>query len=235
MRDAIRDIAGIDPLEATLLDFGCGRGVLVDRLCESGVNAFGCDVDPYWEGEKPRLRPIQRFPYRIPFDDASIDMVISTSVLEHAQNPRELFQEIRRVLKPGGVSMHIYPGKWYLPSEPHIYVPLVNFLWPWRPRWYLALWAILGVRNEYQQNMGWRRVTELNEHYCATGICYFPQSLYRDLSMEIFGNCEWPMRYFLAKSDGGMAKLYKRLPMKGFVAWLSKHTRTALLVQRKPI
>jgi len=233
--DAIRDIAGLDPSNATVLDFGCGRGALVDGLCKSGINAYGCDVDPYWEGEDPRLRPIQRSPYRIPFDDASIDVVISTSVLEHAQNSRELFYEIKRVLKPGGYSMHMYPGKWYLPTEPHIYVPLVNWLWPRQPRWWLALWALLGVRNEFQQDKDWRTVTELNEQFCAKGINYQPQSFYRNISMEVFGNCEWPMRYFLAKADGGFAALHRRLPMKGLTAWVGQHTRMALLVQRKTV
>lgn len=231
--DAIRDIAGLDPLKATILDFGCGRGALVDSLCEQGVNAFGCDVDPYWEGERSRLRAIQRSPYRIPFDDASIDVVISTSVLEHAQNPRELFYEIKRVLKPGGISMHMYPGKWYLPSEPHMYVPLVNILWPQSPRWWFALWAMLGIRNEYQQGMDWRTVSRMNEQYSATGICYWPQSFYQDISMEVFGNCEWPMHYFLSKSDGGFAALYRRLPLKALTAYVGQRTRMALIVQRK--
>lgn len=232
-RNAINEIAGLDPFKATVLDFGCGRGVLVDHLSELGVNAYGCDVDPYWEGENPKLRAIQRSPYRIPFDNASVDFVISTSVLEHAQNPREIFLEIKRVLTPGGVAMHIYPGKWYLPWEPHMYVPLVNILWPHTPRWWLALWAILGVRNEFQQGMNWRAVTALNEQYAKTGICYLPQSVYRDISMEVFGNCEWPMHYFLSKADGGFSRLYRRFPLKKLTAFVSQQSRMALLVQRK--
>jgi SAM-dependent methyltransferase len=233
VHDALRDFAGIDPRKATVLDFGCGRGALVEHLCESGVEAYGCDVDPYWEGDKPRLRPIPRSPYRLPFDDASFDLVVSTSVLEHAQNQRELFYEIKRVLKPNGISLHFYPGKWYLPIEPHIYVPLVNWLWPRQPRWWLALWAFFGIRNEFQGNMDWRRVTALNERYCENGLCYRTQSFYRDVSMEVFGNCEWPMHYYLQRADGGVAALYRKLPFKGIIAWMSRHTRMAMIVQRK--
>ena len=151
IRDAIHDFAQADPGKAKVLDFGCGLGALVDGLCALGVDAYGCDVDPYWEGDKPRLKPIERSNHRIPYDDNSFDLVYSTSVLEHAQNTRECFYEIRRVLKPGGVSFHVYPGKWYLPVEPHMYVPLVNVMWPKQPRWWLAFWAIIGVRNEFQQ------------------------------------------------------------------------------------
>ena len=233
VRDAIRDFAQTDPLKAKVLDFGCGRGALVDGLCELGVDAYGCDVDPYWEGDKPRLRPIERTNYRIPYGDNSFDLVCSTSVFEHAQNIRECFYEIKRVLKPGGVALHIYPGKWYLPTEPHIYVPLVNFMWPNQPRWWLALWAMMGVRNEFQRELSWRQVTEANWQYCRAGLCYPRQSFFRDVSMEVFGNCDWPMQYLLSKTDGGVASLYQRLPLKGLIAWLAQRTRMALLVQRK--
>ncbi len=98
--DAIKDMSGLDTSQISVLDFGCGKGGLVNSLCKLGLDTYGCDVDPYWEGEQPKLREIQRSPYKIPFDDESFDVVISTSVLEHAQNSLELFYEIKRVLNP---------------------------------------------------------------------------------------------------------------------------------------
>jgi SAM-dependent methyltransferase len=216
-----------------VLDFGCGRGGLVNGLCKLGVDAYGCDVDPYWEGEQPRLRPISRSPYRLPFDDESIDVVVSTSVLEHAQNTRELFFEIKRILKPDGYAIHLYPVKWYLPWEPHIYVPLVNYFWPKVPGWWLALWAWLGIRNEYQKGLSWREVTELNKKYCTSGLCYRTQGFYKKASMDVFGNCEWPMHYFLSASDGGIAALYRKLPLKTLISWICRNTRMVLLVHRR--
>lgn len=231
--DAIGDLAGIEATRARVLDFGCGRGGLVDGLVARGVDAFGCDVDPYWEGPRPRLRPITRSPYSIPYEENVFDVVISTSVLEHAQNTEELFNEIKRVLRPGGYAIHLYPGKWYLPSEPHIYVPLANILWPNIPRWWLACWALLGVRNEFQTDMDWRRVVALNDGYCTTGLCYIPKQQYRQHSLKVFGNCEWPMHYFLSRANGGVAKLYRALPGKSLWAWLASHTRMSLLIHRK--
>lgn len=38
---------------------------------------------------------------KVPFDDASFDLVISSGSLHHWQEPRRIFQEIHRVLKPG--------------------------------------------------------------------------------------------------------------------------------------
>ncbi|WP_369940352.1 methyltransferase domain-containing protein [Xanthomonas medicagonis] len=42
-------------------------------------------------------------PYSLPFDDASIDMVLSSSCLEHSEMFWLVFLEIMRVLKPGGL------------------------------------------------------------------------------------------------------------------------------------
>lgn len=39
---------------------------------------------------------------RLPFDDESVDGVLTISVLEHLPHPEKVLQEIRRVLRPGG-------------------------------------------------------------------------------------------------------------------------------------
>jgi len=42
-------------------------------------------------------------PYKLPFDDNSVDVVLSTSVFEHCEFFWVLFLEIMRVLKPNGI------------------------------------------------------------------------------------------------------------------------------------
>lgn len=93
----------------TVLDFGCGEGQLVHALVRRGFDAYGCDIAGVPVGQG-RLRQVGS-PYRLPFGDDSIDVVVSTSVLEHALNKEECFREIHRVLRPGGLAMHLYPGK----------------------------------------------------------------------------------------------------------------------------
>jgi SAM-dependent methyltransferase len=238
LQSAIKDIAGYrEPSGTKILDFGCGSGKLVKNLISLGYDVRGCDIRPYWEGglgsEIGSLSTISMTPYRLPFEDDSFDVVVSTSVFEHAQNTEEIFRELHRVLRSNGYSMHLYPGKWYLPSEPHIYVPLVNFLWPNCPRWWLALWARLGIRNEYQHGLSWREVVQINVEYCQHGLCYLTNGKYRKLSREVFGNYSAPMEFYIANSYGGVAKLLRKLPFKRLTGFLAGEFRMNFMVQRK--
>jgi SAM-dependent methyltransferase len=228
---------------ATVLDWGCGQGGLVEALRTIGYDAYGCDI---WAGPAPAsgshtaaprnapyLLPISTEPYRLPFADCTFDVVLSTSVLEHAQNKSECFAEIHRVLKPGGVAMHLYPGKWYLPSEPHIYVPLVNWFWPYCPRWWLWLWAALGVRNEFQGGLSASEVVLRNARYCRNGLSYWSTRRYARLANAVFGNCEWPMDFYIEHADGGMARLARRALGRRLGELLSREFRMAFLLTRR--
>jgi 2-polyprenyl-6-hydroxyphenyl methylase/3-demethylubiquinone-9 3-methyltransferase len=46
-----------------------------------------------------------------PLADASVDLVVSRSVIEHLADTRTFADECRRVLKPGGYGVHLLPGR----------------------------------------------------------------------------------------------------------------------------
>jgi SAM-dependent methyltransferase len=46
---------------------------------------------------------------KLTFDDASFDLFLTSDVLEHVFNPMAVFQEISRVLKPGGAHVFVVP------------------------------------------------------------------------------------------------------------------------------
>ena len=91
-----------------LLDIGCGDGtytlVLKDLLKteetvgieispeavglakEKGIKAYQLDIDEE----------------KLPFEDASFDIIYCGEIIEHVFNPDHLLEEIRRTLKPGG-------------------------------------------------------------------------------------------------------------------------------------
>jgi SAM-dependent methyltransferase len=217
-----------------ILDFGCGSGLLVSELEGAGYEAYGCDLFPSASfSSDGRLRKILDSPYRFPFADNEFDVITSTSVLEHAQNQDEYMSEISRVLKPGGVAMHLFPGKWYLPTEPHINVPLANFFWPRCPDWWFYLWALLGCRNEFQRGMASREVAVRNISFSKTGIIYVTTSKYDEMSTRYFVSHEWPMRFFLRHSHGGMASVAQRFPLWPVWEFVAREFRMSFLVQRK--
>jgi SAM-dependent methyltransferase len=237
-----------EPRGTMVLDFGCGSGGLVASLLSAGYDAYGCDLQAYWAGGRAgaalqdgepatppdRLRLIAPHPYRLPFGDGEVDVVVSTSVLEHARNKGEIFAEIRRVLRRGGCALHIFPARWYLPVEPHMYVPLANVLWPRCPAAWLALWAILGVRNEFQRGYTWRQTVEANLRFCREGLAYSSSTELRRLSIAAFGNYAEPMDFFVEHGYGGFAALARRLPVgRRAAGWFGARCRIAFVLQRK--
>lgn len=185
----------------TLLDFGCGDGELVREALAAGIDAYGCDVElraeaaagggtlPGAGGARLRLidfsasgarqwagaSPDSGQGYRLPFPDASFDVVVSDQVFEHVRNYPEAIAEIRRVLKPGGAMLHLFPSSSML-FEPHLLVPLaIRF----HPRWWLHLWARLGLRNSEQYGMSAAAVTAANAAFLATMVNYLPESRLR--------------------------------------------------------
>lgn len=99
-----------------LLDIGCGskpyaaltRG-LVDR--HVGVDHPG---GPFGLAGMDAASTA----YRLPFRDASFRTVLSTSVLEHLEEPVEALREAWRVLEPGGAMICVTPFLWHLHQEP---------------------------------------------------------------------------------------------------------------------
>ncbi|MBL9140766.1 MAG: class I SAM-dependent methyltransferase [Phycisphaerae bacterium] len=82
-----------------LLDVGCGNGTLLHTLaqdprCPAGVTVHGIERIP--RGGEPI--PVTAYPGgRMPFDDASFDLVIVADVLHHDGNEHILLAECARV------------------------------------------------------------------------------------------------------------------------------------------
>lgn len=96
-----------------LLDIGAGHGrtlmYLEARGLDPGIAFHGLDTDP---GRLARLYRPERWAYQIhdverglPYADASMDIVVCEQVLEHLAHPAQVLDEIRRVLRPGGIAI----------------------------------------------------------------------------------------------------------------------------------
>ncbi|GCF11166.1 bifunctional 2-polyprenyl-6-hydroxyphenol methylase/3-demethylubiquinol 3-O-methyltransferase UbiG [Dictyobacter arantiisoli] len=96
--------------EKTVLDVGCGGGLLAEEFARLPCHVTG--IDPAEESLETARRHAQLSGLiinyevgvgeHIPFDDASFDVVVCCDVLEHVNSVEPVIQEIARVLKPGG-------------------------------------------------------------------------------------------------------------------------------------
>ena len=98
----------------TLVDVGCGPGYLIAKIAESvpTLHIIGVDVsDEMMTAASRNLASLglgERVEFRkgdsshLPFENDSLDNVVSTFSLHHWADPASAFREITRVLKPGG-------------------------------------------------------------------------------------------------------------------------------------
>lgn len=108
-RDLIRDYfqrRGIDTRSMRYLDLGCGKGELLRLLQPSFGHVVGCDPSAGMldtvEGIEVCLQSEEN---KIPFPASSFDFVTAFAVYHHVPLAQRtmLTQEVKRVLKPGGV------------------------------------------------------------------------------------------------------------------------------------
>jgi ubiquinone/menaquinone biosynthesis C-methylase UbiE len=100
--------------QGTLVDLGCGSGNLIVEIAEKipTLNLIGLDISSeILEFAKKRAvdkKMEQKMEFKVgnaeemPFEDNSIDILISSLSLHHWINPVNVFKEIYKVLKPDG-------------------------------------------------------------------------------------------------------------------------------------
>lgn len=100
-----------------VLDVGCGRGEIVRRCAELGVEVYGVDYAPVAVRMAREAGAVyQADAKQLPFPDACFDRVLMFDLVEHL-HPWELdraLAEARRVLHPAGrLIVHTAPNAWY--------------------------------------------------------------------------------------------------------------------------
>jgi SAM-dependent methyltransferase len=92
------------PAGAQLLEFGCGASTTRALVERHGLLWHGLDTPGSMEAlQRQDHNSVTYYDgNRIPFSDASYDAVLSVQVFEHVANPALTFQEIARIVRPGG-------------------------------------------------------------------------------------------------------------------------------------
>jgi SAM-dependent methyltransferase len=103
-------------LRGRVLDIGCGLG----DFLEFYKKASGVDINPHtvaWCRQRGLDAQLMQ-PDRLPFPEATFDAVVLDNVLEHLVDPMPLLQEMRRVLRPGGLALMGVPGERGYAADP---------------------------------------------------------------------------------------------------------------------
>ncbi len=89
---------------ASVLEAGCGTGLILERVSRFAGEAWGFDLSPGMlaKARERGLRVIQASVTHVPFADNHFDVVYSFKVLAHVPPIREAIAELARVTKPGG-------------------------------------------------------------------------------------------------------------------------------------
>ena len=142
-----------DPAGKRVVDLGSSRGLFLARFPKS--ERLGIEIDPEERrrGAERGVKAVEHFintfdgsrlTARLPFEDASADVVLAGEIIEHIVDTEAFLREIRRVLRPGGALVLSTP----------------NILW-WKHR--LALLAgrypdALDYRTRYGDDFGHVRI-----------------------------------------------------------------------------
>jgi len=130
--DVIEQFAAKDP-SITILDYGCGRGEIVQAARSKKIQVFGADVFhggptvPTYLAKEGLLGNVIREirDDKLQFLDKTFDLVISNQVFEHVKNLDKVLKEIRRVMKPNGVLYALFPPREIF-REGHTGIPFLH-------------------------------------------------------------------------------------------------------------
>lgn|GEM_PF-481794 len=91
------------PHGSSLIDLAAGAGALSLRLRDLGYTVSSCDY--VTENFRPEDIPFTKINLNEKFSgaiDQTYDAIVAIEILEHLENPRNLFREAWKLLRPGG-------------------------------------------------------------------------------------------------------------------------------------
>jgi SAM-dependent methyltransferase len=148
----------IDPIGKDVLELGPGQTPrLLERARTEGARSVsGLDVGPKPQGWPDGISHQSYQGRDLPFADGLFDVVWSNSCLEHVRHPRLTVEEVRRVLRPGGVFVSSIDLRDHFHSDRHLHAEHLRY-----PTW---LWnAMTWNRSVFTNRLRWNDWRQLLE------------------------------------------------------------------------
>lgn len=103
LRMVPRSLEGMD-----ILELGAWDGRVYEYLKDQSFHRYVVtDISPKLLSRHPKGKNVEKVicdvEQKIPFEDESFDLILSFFMFEHIDNLRDVFEEIHRLLKPGGI------------------------------------------------------------------------------------------------------------------------------------
>ena len=125
--EGVRDrLAAVRPITAAarVLEVGSGAHGLIfsfEGRLRIGIDPLAVEYSRLfpWQG---RARTIAAFGERLPFRSGAFDVVLCDNVVDHAEDPRKIIEEMARVLAPGGLlyfTVNVHHPVYGLASDLH--------------------------------------------------------------------------------------------------------------------
>lgn len=154
-----------------LLEIGAGTGWQANALERAGYQVYAIDL-PTSNYRESRVRAVTEYDGRtIPYPTSYFDVVFSSNVLEHIPHVREFQAEIQRVLKPGGVALHLLPS-----SSWRCWTNLTHVL---------RLWTPPNVHGEHAAN-AWSEILYFRRAWWASLFAQTGWIITRETGNELF-------------------------------------------------
>ncbi len=112
------------------LDAGCGSSVIIQSLNNAVALDYNFAKTRYLQ--RLSIPAVRASAFALPFGDDTFDCVISSQVIEHIPREQVLFDEMWRVLKPGGTLIIGTPD--YATWQWRTIEPIYGMLMPWAYR-----------------------------------------------------------------------------------------------------
>jgi ubiquinone/menaquinone biosynthesis C-methylase UbiE len=188
-----------------IIDVGGGRWCSFAQYKDPGGNARIVAVDISEEELKLNHdvdeKIVADVVHDLPFSDGEVDMVVSRSVLEHLQDTEAFIRNTRRVLKPGGYVIHLFPLKFAPYAVINRFLPqrlsqkLIHFIKPGTegqlgfPAFYdnCSISEISSLLNKYDFEIVELRVTYYQSYYFDFFVPLYLVSVVYELAIRALG------------------------------------------------